>query len=100
MNKKHLVWIPSVIGVVLILVSQLDLYLFKAGVFGVRTLLAWEIMLVLAGMISCIVSLIYGGLCLFKKRWLVAFLAVVNSLIFLVLFSLGGALGAAYLNAA
>lgn len=94
-----LVWIPALIGIILLGVSQIDLYLFKQGVFGVRTILGWELALVIAGLISSLTVLVFGIIYLFKKAWLLALQSFVSLFVFLVLFGIGGVLGGAYINA-
>jgi len=98
-RKERLIWVPSFIGLILLSLSQLDLYLFKQGFLGVRTILSWELILFIAGLLSCIAVFIFGIACLFKKAWLLALQSFVSSVLFLVLFAIGGALGAAYIHA-
>ena len=100
MNKKRLlVWIPSFIGIILLDLSQIDLYLFKQGVLDVRTILGWELVLVLSGLLSAVVISIFGIVFLFKKNWLLAFQSFISPVLVMVCFTIGGVVGAAYLNA-
>lgn len=90
---------PVLVGLALLLVSQLDLYLFKAGIIGGETLLGWELWIVSSGFSSVLVAIIYGCFCLFRGRRAPVILALINSIGFLMLFALGGYLGGAYVNA-
>ncbi|MGY8871231.1 MAG: hypothetical protein ACKVJE_12395 [Pseudomonadales bacterium] len=100
MNLRNLlIWSPTIIGAILLLVSQVDLHLFSSGIFGVRTILGWELALVLLGFFVSLLVFLYGIHFLFKKRWVLAINALINPVFFLVLFTVGGALGAAYLKA-
>ena len=97
--KTLLVWLPAFIGFFLLCASQIDLYLFKQGVFSVRTMLSWEVVLVIAGLISSICVVFLGVVFLCKKLWLLALQSFVSPFLFIVFFGIGGAMGAAYLNA-
>jgi len=100
MNRTNfLVWIPTFIGVILLGVSQIDLYLFKEGVFEVRTILGWEFVLAMSGLLSGLAVLFIGVSYLFKKAWLLAIQSFLSVFGFLMLFGVGGMLGGAYLNA-
>lgn len=100
MKRKVLfVWLPAFIGLLLFCVSQIDLYLFKQDIFGVKIILAWEVVLVIAGLISSALVFFFGIVCLFKKTWLFALQSFVSPFLFIILFGVGGAMGAAYLNA-
>ena len=98
-RKVLLVWLPAFIGLVLLCVSQIDLYLFKQGILGVRIILSWEVVLVVAGLISSAVVFLFGIVCLFRKTWLIALQSFVSPFLFVIFFGVGGAMGAAYLNA-
>jgi hypothetical protein len=99
MKTGIFIWSPAFTGALLLLVSQIDLILFKAEILGVRTMLTWELVLVLVGLIGGVIVLIYGVACLFRKKWSLAMQALLSPLVFLILFGLGGSLGGAYLNA-
>ncbi|MGO3451170.1 MAG: hypothetical protein ACTIM4_07755 [Marinomonas sp.] len=100
MNLRNLlIWSPTLIGVILLFVSRVDLYLFSSGVLDVRTMLGWELVLVLLGFISSVAVFSYGIYSLFKKHWALAVKALINPVVFLVFFAVGGAFGATYLNA-
>jgi len=100
MNWKNLlIWSPTIIGVILLPVSQVDLHLFSSGVFGVKTILGWELVLVLLGFFASLIVFCYGIYFLFKKRWLMAIIALINPVFFFAFFAIGGAFGAVYLNA-
>lgn len=99
MYKMTLItWSPTFLGLVLLIVSQIDLMLFSRGVIDVRTLLSWEILIVLAGLISSVIVFVFSIIHIIKRRWGLAIQSAFNSVAFLVLFSIGGALGGAYLN--
>ena len=101
MNLRNLlIWSPTLIGVILLFVSQVDIYLFSSGVLDVRAMLGNEVVFVLLGFLSSVVVFLYGIYFLFKKHWVLAVTALINPVVFLVLFTVGGAFGAAYLNAA
>lgn len=100
MNLRNLlIWSPTLIGLILLFVSRVDLYLFSSGVLDLRTMLGWELALVLLGFLSSVVVFSYGIYFLFKKHWVLAAKAFINPVTFLILFAVGGAFGAAYLNA-
>ena len=99
MNLRNLlIWSPTLIGAILLFVSRVDLYLFSSGVLDGRTMLGWEVAFVLLGFFSIIVVFSYGIYFLFKKHWVLAVQALINPVIFLVFFAIGGAFGAAYLS--
>ena len=97
--RKLLIWSPTIIGVILLIVSQVDLYLFSSGILDVKAILGWELVFVFLGLVSSVVVFLYGVNFLFKKHWILAMYAFISSISFLILFGVGGAFGAAYLNA-
>lgn len=94
-----LIWIPAVIGVLLLLVSYIDLQQLNAGNIEPRAMLGREIPFVLSGVLSSIIIGIIFLVYLFKKKWGKAIQSIFSVLLFTVCFILGGVLGAAYLNA-
>ncbi|MCE2029453.1 hypothetical protein [Sessilibacter corallicola] len=98
-SKNFLVWIPTFIGIILLGVSQIDLHLFKEGIFEVRTILGWELVLVISGLLSGLAVLFIGVRYLFKKAWFFSIQSFLSVLGFIILFVVGGMLGGAYLNA-
>ncbi len=97
--KKRLIWSPTIIGIVLFVVSRIDLYLFISGVLDIKTVLGWEVVIVMLGLISSVVVFSYGIYLLIKKHWKLAMYAFISSVSFFILYGVGGVFGAAYLNA-
>jgi hypothetical protein len=101
MKKSNLLlWIPTLLGCLLLLVSYFDLQQFNVGKIVPREMVGREAPLVLLGFLSSIIVLIFFFMHLFKKKWSQAVQSIVSIILFLTCFYIGGILGAAYLNAA
>ena len=101
MNRESgIIASPLIAGLVLVVVSQVDLALFERGVIEVRTLLSWELAIVMAGLFASFVAYMYAAVCMFRNQPVIAVKSFLGATSFLVLMSIGGALGGAYLNAA
>jgi hypothetical protein len=98
-NVQLLTWFPTFIGLVLVAVTQIDLYQFHDRAIDVQSMLSRELPIVLVGFLFSLGVLCSSIYWLSKRNWLLASQAVVSPLMFLACFGIGGALGGAYLNA-
>ena len=98
-NGDRVVLVPLILGLVLLVVAKFDLWLFGEGYVGVRTLLTWELAIVVLGLVSAIMVALLSVVFLLRKRWVLAFGAMMSASSFFVSFLIGGEIGAAYLNA-
>ena len=100
MTKKIVaIWLPFIVGLLLVTVAVIDLYQFKSNAIDVHTMLSREIPIVLLGLISSLAVFISSFYWLYKKNWAIAVQSFLSPILFLVCFVIGGAMGAAYINA-
>ncbi|UTW05164.1 hypothetical protein KDX31_09290 [Amphritea atlantica] len=98
-KRTSIIWLPALLGIILAVVTKIDLYQFHSQSIDVQTMLSREIPIVLFGMLFAAVVFMSSFYWLLKRNWVVALQSVVSPLIFLVLFGVGGAMGGAFLNA-
>ena len=100
MNKTILItWLPSVLGLILLIVAKIDLYQFETQSINAKDMLMREMPIVIIGVILSIIIFLSCFYWLFNQQWAMAIQAIISPLIFLGCFVLGGAMGAAYMNA-
>ena len=99
MNKNKLLWLPAFFGVLLLIVSYFDLRQFNSGSINPHSMLSREIPLVLLGFVSSSIVSILFIVFLLKKNWRNSIQSIISIFVFLICFAVGGAIGAAYLNA-
>ena len=99
MNRKIVLFIPAILGIVLLVVSFIDILLFNSGYTLVRAMLTRELPIVLLGFGSTGVISLYMLVLLLQRNWKAAAMACASSVIFTICFVLGGIFGGAYLNA-
>jgi len=99
MKRTLIIWLPAILGFLLIFVVNVDLYQFNKGAIDARTMLFREMPIVFGGMLLGLLIFLNSFNWLFKKKWCVALQSIISPAIFLILFGLGGALGGAFLNA-
>jgi len=100
MNKTILItWLPSVLGLLLLIVVKIDLYQFESQSINAKSMLIREMPIVIFGMILSVIIFFSSFYWLFNQQWIMAIQAIISPLIFLGCFVLGGAMGAAYMNA-
>jgi NO-binding membrane sensor protein with MHYT domain len=90
---------PAIFGAVLLAVSLLDLHQFGVGSIEPRTMLYREVPFVVLGLLSSLALACAAVWWCLKRRWRLAFASLGSILVFLICFSVAGALGAAFLNA-
>ena len=100
MNKqKVIIWAPVALGIILLIVTKIDLYQFHNQAITARGMLAREMPIVILGLLlsaGVFLSSIYW---LINKKWSTAIQAVISPLLFILFFSICGAMGGAFLNA-
>jgi len=94
-----LIWLPVVLGVILLGVTKIDLYQFHNKTIDVQSMLSREIPIVFIGLLISAIVFLSSIYWLIKKQWFVAAQSIFSPLLFLVLFGVGGAMGGAFLNA-
>ncbi len=94
-----LIWIPFLLGLLLLVIAKINLYQFSSGSIEVRSMLSREIPIVSLGLICSILIFLSSIYWLLKKQWAIALQAIVSPALFLLCFIIGGAMGAAFLNA-
>jgi hypothetical protein len=90
---------PAFTGLMLFVVSQVDIVLFKRGILELRTFLAWEILLFLACLILMIAALGFSVKSVIQHKWQNAtfsLLSIVVTCVFIVIAAINGA---AFVNA-
>ena len=93
------IWFPALVGSALLLVAYINIQQFATGSIEVRVMLVREIPLVLLGLAASLVLAGFTVFWLFCKQWKRAVQSVLSIVFYLVCFTIGGANGAAYLNA-
>lgn len=100
MNKsKLIIWLPAFLGLVLLVVTKIDLYQFNNETLEVHNMLSREIPIVFSGLFLSVAVFLSGIYWLVKKQWLTALQSALSPVIFMVCFGVGGAMGGAFLNA-
>lgn len=99
MRTRLLVWLPFLIGVLLIAVVMVDLAQFQRGAIEARAMLLREGPLLLVGLLFALGNVACSVYWAWGQQWALAAQAVASSLLFLVCIFIGGAMGAAYFNA-
>ena len=100
MNKsKLIIWSPTVLGVVLLLVTKVDLYQFQSQTIDVQGMLSRELPIVVIGLLLSAGVLLSSIYWLIKKQWLIVMQSMISPLLFLASFGIGGTVGGAFLNA-
>jgi len=92
-------WLPFILGLLLLVVAKIDMLIFDPQTGDVRALLSRELPIVLLGVVLSIAVFSSSFYWLYKKERSVALQAIVSPVLFFICMSLGGAMGAAYLNA-
>jgi len=100
MNKsKLIIWLPVFLGVILLIVTKIDLYQFHNQSIEVRVMLSREVPIVFIGLQLSFIIFFSSIYWLIKKQWGVAVQSIISPLLFMVLFGVGGVIGGAFLNA-
>ena len=99
MKKTVAIWLPFISGLILIAVAVIDLRQFESNIIDVQTMLRREMPIFLFGLVSSLIVFFSTIYWLFKKQWLTALQSFLSPILFIVCFGIGGAMGAAYLNA-
>jgi len=92
-------WSPFFLGLILLVVAKIDMLLFDPYSGDVRALLDRELPIVILGVVLSVVVFSSSFYWLYKKEGRLAFQAIISPVLFFMCMSLGGAMGAAYLNA-
>ena len=98
-KAKIFTWSPTVIGVILLAVAKINMIMFDSQVLNVHDMLSLELPIVLIGLTVSVFVFLSSFYWLYNKNGKMALQAVVCPILFLVCMSVGGAMGAAYLNA-
>jgi|GEM_PF-2663613 len=99
MKENISLYSSAIFGVLLLVTSTVDLYLFKEGEMDVGTMLSLELPIVILGFISLFVVFVLGIKCLITKQWLKSVHASISMFTFFVCFTIAGSNGGAFLNA-
>lgn len=99
MKEKVFLHSSAIFGVLLVITSTADLYLFKAGKIEVDTMLSIELPIVILGLVSLLVVFFLGIKSLLSKQWFKAMHACISMFTFFVCFIIAGSNGGAFLNA-
>ncbi|MDR3055045.1 MAG: hypothetical protein LBU53_06545 [Zoogloeaceae bacterium] len=100
MNEKNLfIASPALSGLILLAVSLVDLALFKNGVVSVRTILTWELLLLLACLVVAFSVFIFSIGLLFLRQWSMVIFSMLSVLVMFAFIITAGVNGAAFLNA-
>lgn len=100
MNKtKFIIWLPALFGILLLIISQIDVYQFSHQTIKVDTMLSREMPIIRIGLLSSAIIFLSSFYWLVRKRWGMAIQSIISPLIFMLLFTIGVAMGGAYLNA-
>lgn len=100
MKKTYIaLFLPALLGVLLLGLVLINLSLFDAGSITVRKMLALELPIVILGLISSLVVSVVSFVWLFKKQWKLFFGSLVSVFVFLLCFTIAGSQGGAFLNA-
>ncbi|MGL6162275.1 hypothetical protein [Microbulbifer sp.] len=100
MNKVNLfIASPALCGLILLVVSMIDLALFKDGVVPVRAMLAWELLLVLTCWALALSVFIFSLGLLFLRQWKRLAFSTLSVLAMFAFYITAGVNGAAFLNA-
>ncbi|MGH1539636.1 MAG: hypothetical protein ACRBHB_04380 [Arenicella sp.] len=100
MSKPNIIiWAPVALGIVLLVVTKIDLYQFQNQAIDVQSMLLREIPIVILGLLLSAGVLLSSIYWFIKKQWLVAVQAIVSPLLFMLFFGIGGSMGGAFLNA-
>ncbi len=98
-NYYFLIWMPFFIGLLLLVITKIDLYQFGSGSIEVQSMLSREIPIVSLGLLSSVLVFLSSIYWLFKKQWAVAVQSIISPVLFMLCFGIGGAMGGAFLNA-
>jgi len=98
-KQKIIIWVPVVLGIILLVVTKIDLYQFQNQSINVQGMLSREVPIVILGLLFSIGILLSSIYWLIKKQWFMAAQAVISPLLFMLFFGIGGAIGGAFLNA-
>jgi len=99
MKRIFIVWSPAILGLFLIIVAKVDLYQFERESVDINTVLSRELPILVAGGFLSIAIFFSSFYWLYKKHWSIAIQSFLSSMIFVLFFIVGGAIGASYLNA-
>ena len=98
-KAKIFTWSPLCIGVILLVVAKINMVMFDSQALSVHEMLSREITIVLIGLVVSFLVFLSSLYWLYHKNGKMALQAVVSPILFIVCVSVGGAMGAAYLNA-
>lgn len=98
-KQKIIIWVPVIFGVILLVVTKIDLYQFQNQSIGMQSMLFREVPIVILGLLLSIGVLLSSIYWFIKKQWFVAIQAIVSPLLFVLFFGISGAIGGAFLNA-
>jgi len=98
-KSKIIIWLPVFLGLLLVVVTKIDLYQFHNQSIELKPMLSREIPIVLIGLLLSGIVFLSSIYWLSKKQWAMVFQSVISPLLFMVLLSIGGAMGGAYFNA-
>ena len=99
MKRIFIVWSPAILGLFLIIVAKVDLYQFEREAIDIHTMLSRELPILVAGGFLSVAIFFSSFYWLYKKHWSIAIQSFLSSMIFVLFFIIGGAIGASYLNA-
>ncbi len=92
-KQKAIIWAPAVLGIILLVVTKIDLYQFQNQDIDARTMLSREAPIFFIGLLlstGVFLSSIYWFI---KKQWFIAAQAIVSPLLFMVCFAITGVIG-------
>ncbi|MFK8052809.1 MAG: hypothetical protein AB8F65_07520 [Woeseiaceae bacterium] len=98
-NERLLAAAPAIFGVLIVLVSTVDRFLFDSGLISVKAMLTIELPLVVLGFVVAVVLFCASIIWAFGKRWKLMVGSLISVALFFFCFIIGGINGAAYLNA-
>ena len=98
-KAKILTWSPLIIGVTLLVVAKINMIMFDSQTLSVHEILSLELPIVLIGLVVSFFVFLSSLYWLYNKNAKMALQSVISPILFLVCVSIGGAMGAAYLNA-
>jgi hypothetical protein len=98
-KELFLIILPGICGLLLLVISQIDLYFFGERIITARQAVGHEIIFFLGGLCSSLILFVLSIKWLFSNRWKQALIGVTSSLSFCIFFMIAGANGAAILNA-
>lgn len=94
-----IIGLPAILGLILLITTKIDLYQFHHEMIDVQSMLWREIPIAILGLFLSAGVLLSSVYWLITKQWKIAIQAITSSLLFIICFSISGAMGGAFLNA-